>query len=250
MKEVVKKLELFIIILILLNVAAVIVGTVESLYKSYRVLFISFEVFSVVIFSIEYIIRLVFAPKRHEKDSPLIRHLAYIVSPMALIDLLALLPFYLPLLLPVDLRFLRALRLIRLLRVLKLTRYSRALRIIKRIFKLKQEELIIASSLGFGLLIFWSSFMYFLEHEAQPQAFASIPHAMWWGVATLTTVGYGDIYPITPLGKLCGALTAISCVGLFALPAGILASGFTEAIAQDDQEKQKPLICPHCGKPL
>lgn len=248
--EIRKKLELFIIILILLNVTAVIFGTIEPLYQSQKAFFIAFEVFSVAVFTIEYILRLIFVPKEQGNENPVWRRLRYIVSPLALIDLLALLPFYLPFLLPVDLRFLRGLRLIRLLRVLKLNRYTRAVNIIRRIVKLKQEELVIASSLGLGLLLFWSSFMYFLEHEAQPEAFASIPHAMWWGVATLTTVGYGDIYPITPLGKLCGALTAISCVGLFALPAGILASGFSEAIAQADKEKLAPRTCPNCGKSL
>ncbi len=250
-KELIKKLELLIIVLIILNVIAVIIGTLESLYDRYETFFVGFEVFSVAIFTVEYILRLIFVPKKDENDNPFIRRLVYIVSPLALIDLLALLPFYLPFLLPVDLRFLRGLRLIRLLRVLKLTRYSRALKIIKHILKTKQEELIIASSLGLGLLIFWSSFMYFLEHEAQPEAFASIPHAMWWGVATLTTVGYGDITPITPLGKFCGALTAISCVGLFALPAGIIASGFTQAINQvNEEEGTKLATCPHCGKSL
>ncbi len=249
-EKIVKKLELFIIILILLNVFVVIVGTVDSFYEQYERFFIGLEVISVIIFTVEYIIRLIFVPKNKGHANPLIRRLQYIVSPLALIDLLALLPFYLPFLLSVDLRFLRGLRLFRLVRILKLTRYSRAIKIIKYIFKEKQEELIIASSLGFILLLFWSSLMYFLEREAQPEDFASIPHAMWWGVATLTTVGYGDITPITPLGKFCGALTTISCVGLFALPAGIIASGFTGAIAQANKEEVEQFVCPHCGKSL
>ena len=249
-EKLVKKLELFIIILILLNVFVIIVSTVDSLYEQYEKFFTGFEVFSVAIFTIEYLLRLIFVPKNKGHANPLINRLQYIVSPLAVIDLLALLPFYLPFLFAVDLRVLRGLRLFRLVRILKLTRYSRAIKIIRNIVNAKQEELIIASSLGLVLLLFWSSLMYFLERQTQPEAFASIPHAMWWGVATLTTVGYGDITPMTALGKVCGALTAISCVGLFALPAGILASGFTGAISQVNKEESAQLICPHCGKDL
>ena len=98
----------------------------------------------------------------------------------------------------------------------------------------------------FSTIIVASSLVYFAEHRAQPEAFSSIPAAMWWGVVTLTTVGYGDVYPVTPIGKLLGGLMAILGIGLFALPAGILGAGFLEEM----QRKRSPRICPHCGKEL
>ncbi len=98
----------------------------------------------------------------------------------------------------------------------------------------------------FILLILASSLMYFVEHEAQPEVFSSIPSAMWWGVITLTTVGYGDVYPVTALGRFIGAIIAILGIGMFALPAGILASGFAKQLQRRHQHK----TCPHCGKDL
>ena len=148
-------------------------------------------------------------------------------TPMAMIDLLAILPFYLAFWVT-DLRFIRILRLLRIFRVIKVVRYSKALYTFGVVAKEKKEELVIVAVLG-GIAIFMASaLMYFVENEAQPNAFASIPHAMWWAVATLTTVGYGDITPITGLGKFLGAIIALVGIGMFALPAGILGSAFVE----------------------
>ena len=102
----------------------------------------------------------------------------------------------------------------------------------------------------FLLLIFAGSVMYYVEHDAQPKAFSSIMSSMWWGIATLTTVGYGDVYPITPLGKLFGSLIAILGIGMVALPAGILASGFSTELTEMTKEKSKIKKCPHCGKDI
>jgi voltage-gated potassium channel len=171
------------------------------------------------------------------------------LTPLALIDLLAIIPFYLPLLSP-QMRVGRALRLFRLFRVLKLNRYTDSLTIVVQVLRLKQEELILSLFVLSILLAIASSLIYFAEHQAQPDAFSSIPEAMWWGTITLTTVGYGDVYPVTLIGRILGAILAILGIGLFALPAGILASGFAEElqVRKSRQQPEQTRICPHCGE--
>ena len=163
-----------------------------------------------------------------------------------LIDLLSFLPFYLPLV-GMDLRIIRAVRLFRLFRLFKMGRYSQSLTKLANVIKSKKEELVITLFSGGVLLIIASSLMYFIEREAQPVVFGSIPNAMWWGAVTLTTVGYGDVYPVTLLGKFVGAFIAVLGIGLFALPAGIIASGFASEL---QKQKQKKIICPHFGKDI
>jgi voltage-gated potassium channel len=153
--------------------------------------------------------------------------LSYIFSFAMLIDLLALIPFYLTLV-PVDLRYLRIFRLFRFARIFKLSRYNKAIHSISIVIKNKKELLTIVFVLILFVLYIVSALMYFVENPAQPEAFSSILSTMWWGVATLTTVGYGDIYPITGLGKILGGIIAILGIGLFAIPTGIIASGFLE----------------------
>ncbi|GAA4334365.1 hypothetical protein GCM10023184_28350 [Flaviaesturariibacter amylovorans] len=147
----------------------------------------------------------------------------------AIVDVLAILPFYLPYLIGYDLRFIRLLRLTRLLRFFKLGRYVGAFRMIRQVFRAKKEELILSLSITLLLIVVASCIMYFVEHDAQPTKFSSIPETMWWSVATLTTAGYGDVYPVTMLGKTLTAIISILGVGMFALHAGILASGFSES---------------------
>ncbi len=230
--------DVFIVTLILLNVVAVILETVESLYQQYELLFIYFEYFSVAIFSIEYVIRVWACTIIDKYKHPFWGRLKYMASIEAIIDLLAILPFYIPKLFAVDARFLRILRLFRLLRVFKLGRYSYAFKSITNVVRNRKEELLTSLAFLLVILILASSMMYYIEHEAQPEAFTSIPATMWWAVATLTTVGYGDIFPITPLGKLLGAFIAILGVGLFALPAGIIATGFESEISRKDQRRK------------
>ncbi|MFL5788314.1 MAG: ion transporter [Flavisolibacter sp.] len=234
-----------IITLIILNTFAVILETVDWLYIKYKNWFIFFEVFSVTIFTIEYIIRVWTCTCIPKYSHPIKGRIKYILSPGALIDLIAILPFYLPLVYKFDLRFVRSLRLIRFIRFFKLSRYVHASRLIKEVFKLKKEELILSILLTIILIIVASSAMYFVEHDAQPDKFSSIPETMWWSVATLTTVGYGDIYPITVLGKTLTSVISILGIGMFALPAGILASGFS-----DQLKKKNNHCCPNCGHEL
>ncbi|MCR4428196.1 MAG: ion transporter [Caldiserica bacterium] len=242
-----KIFQFFIIGLIFLNVIAVILETEKGYSEKYPALFKDFEIFSVAIFTIEYLLRLWVCTLDERYKGPVKGRIRYALSPMALVDLIAILPFYLPMIIPFDLRFLRALRLFRFFRLLKIWRYSRALKVLGNVFREKKEELLVSVFSVIILLVLSSSLMYFVENEAQPETFSSIPRAMWWAVATLTTVGYGDMYPITPLGKLLGGIIALLGIGLFALPAGIIASGFAQEIRQEREEK---IVCPHCGREI
>jgi voltage-gated potassium channel len=165
---------------------------------------------------------------------------------MAIVDLLAILPAFLPLIFPLDLRIIRFLRLFRLFRLFKMSRYVDSLNSLDDVVRSKKEELTVTVVMIAMLLLFSSSLMYVVETEAQPDKFPDIPSAMWWGVATLTTVGYGDVFPVTPLGKVLGGFIAFLGIGMFALPTGILASGFAEEIRKR-HEKDKACACPHCG---
>ncbi|WP_071515781.1 ion transporter [Geitlerinema sp. PCC 9228] len=247
--------DIFLMGLIGFNIFFVIVGTVDSIAQRYDGFLKGFEVFSVAVFTIEYILRVWTCTLYHQFAHPIWGRIHYIFTPLALIDLLAIAPFYLPLLFP-DLRFLRALRLFRLFRLLKMGRYSQTLKGLARVLKAKREDLVISFFTISILLVFSSSLIYFVEHEAQPEAFPNIPASMWWGVVTLTTVGYGDVYPITPIGKVLGAALAVLGIGIFALPAGILASGFAEELEKRRERRSRTQqiaaekFCPHCGKRL
>ena len=205
--------DIFIIVLIILNVLAVIVDTVQSIHLKFGDYFYVFEVFSVVVFTIEYILRVWSCTVNPKFQGPIVGRIRFMLTPLAIIDLLAFLPFYLPMLIPFDLRFLRAIRLIRILRLFKLGRYTESVMQFSRVLKAKRAELLTAVFIIFVLLIVASSLLFYVEHTAQPEKFSSIPEAMWWGVVTLTTVGYGDIYPVTGLGKFLGAI--ISLLGGF-----------------------------------
>jgi voltage-gated potassium channel len=239
--------DVFLITLIILNVVAVFLETVQSLYVRYSSVFHAFDVFSVAVFTIEYLLRIWTCTLNPNYQRPVLGRIKFILTPLALIDLFAFLPFYLPLLLPFDLRFLRTFRLVRILRVLKIGRYSESLRLFGRVLNSRKAELLTSVFVIFILLIVSSSFLYQCEHKAQPEKFMNIIEALWWGVVTLTTVGYGDIYPITPLGKIAAGIISILGIGLFALPAGILSAGFIEEMRK---KKATPKTCPHCGANL
>ena len=236
-KTVERRLAIALMALIVANGLAVILETVQPLEERFSGLFYGFEIFSVTVFSVEYLLRVWAADADPKYKGAITGRVRYIVSPMALIDLLAILPFFLPLALTLDLRVLRLLRLFRLFRLLKMTRYVQSLHTFHRVFVAKKEELLITALMLCILLVLASSAMYAVENEAQPDKFSSIPATLWWGVVTFTTIGYGDVYPVTPAGKVIGGLFAVLGIGLFALPAGILASGFTEELRKDKDRK-------------
>lgn len=231
-----------IMLLIIANVIAVMLETVDPIYTAYGRELYLFEIVSVAVFTVEYGGRLWAATEHPDYTHWLWGRLRYAISPYMLIDLIAILPFYFVAV--GDTRMLRALRLLRFMRLLKLTRYSESLQLLKDAAYMKREELIITGFVGVILLLLSSSMMYFAERTAQPEEFSSIPAALWWGVITLTTVGYGDIHPVTTPGQVIGATVAVIGVGLFALPASILASGLIEAA------RGETVSCPHCGEDI
>jgi voltage-gated potassium channel len=241
-----KVVNAIIVSLIVANTLAVILETVDSFYAKYQMAFEYFELFSVVIFTIEYILRVWSITESENYQSAITGRLRFMSSPGAIVDLLAIIPFYFPLKTLFDLRFLRLFRLIRFFRFFKLARYLNASKIIRRVFTSKKEELVLSFVITLFLIVISASVMYFIEHDAQPDKFSSIPETMWWSVATLTTVGYGDVYPITITGKILASFISILGIGMFALPAGILASGFSEEFKNTRQKR----MCPHCGEVL
>lgn len=247
--QVSKCFDIFLLSLIFLNLVAVALETVDTLFEQYRLWFRGFEIFSVAVFTVEYLLRVWSCTAKKAYQHPIWGRLKFMITPLAIIDLLAIIPFYLPLLSP-QMRMGRALRLFRLFRVFKLNRYTDSLNLLLRVLRLRKEELILSLFVLAILLSIASSLIYFVEHSAQPEAFSSIPQAMWWGTITLTTVGYGDVYPVTLLGRILGGALAVLGVGLFALPAGILASGFSEELQARKEKKQKIQgnVCPHCGQ--
>jgi len=252
-----KRVDIFIIILILLNILAVILESVQWLKSDYETVFANIEKFSIAFFSIEYLLRIWSITEQEKYASPFTGRLKYMFSFYSMVDLAAVIPAYIPLLITVDARVLRGIRILRLFRILKLSRYNKAFSQIQYVLKSAKEELVISLCGVLTLLVIASCLMYFIEHDVQPEAFSSIPATMWWGVATLTTVGYGDVYPITAIGKLIGGIMAILGVGLFALPAGILANGFGQAIAksqelekQDKWSQEHELTCKNCGQKI
>ncbi len=239
--------DMFIIALICLNVVVLIVETVEEIQVVSPLAFRVFDTVSVAIFTIEYVLRVWSCTSDEKYRHPVWGRLRFAVTPVVFIDLLAIVPFYVALLAPValDLRVLRFLRAVRLLaRIARLSRYSSGLRTSVGVINAKRAELITVIVFLSILLLMASSLMYFAENEAQPDKFANIPQAMWWSIITLTTVGYGDAVPITVTGRFLAGVIAILGIGLFALPAGILGSGFMEEMSK---RRQGPTVCPHCG---
>ena len=236
----------FIMFMIVLNVIAVILETVQSLATSFAFLFHIFEVISVFVFTIEYSLRLWACTADPKYQHSIKGRLKFATTFFAIIDLITILPFFFPLPTNIDTRIIRGLRLVRLGRLFKLGRYSESLRTFSNVLGRKKEELVTAWVMMLLMLVLSSSLMYFVEHDKQPEAFSSIPASMWWGVSTLTTVGYGDVHPKSALGQFLGAIVALIGVGLFAMPTGILGSGFVEEMQK--KEHVDPRFCPHCGK--
>jgi voltage-gated potassium channel len=238
--------DISILTLIFLNVGAVVVGTVGAVADRWGNVLWWFELFSVTVFTGEYVGRVWSCTAGPSCHGAIRGRLEFMARPMSIIDVLAVLPFYLPFF-GADLRILRALRLFRIVRIAKVGRYYSSLSLIKRVFASKKEELVLTTFLMLMLLVISGSVMYYCEHDDQPDAFPNIPATLWWAVATLTTVGYGDIYPITIVGKVMGSVIAVLGIGMFALPTGILGAGFVEAI---QERKSGVRRCPHCGKSL
>lgn len=216
--------DLVIQALIVLSLVAFSVETLPNLPRGVQHSLGIFEVLVVAVFTAEYLLRLIVARQK----------LRFVFSFYGLVDLLAILPFYLSL--GIDLRSIRVVRLLRLFRAFKLVRYSRAARRYHRALVLVREELILFSVAAAMLLYITAVGIYYFEHETQPEAFASVFHALWWALITLTTVGYGDVYPVTMGGKAFTALVVIVGLGVVAVPTGLVASALSSARAEDEKE--------------
>ena len=244
--------DYFIVILISLNVVSVFIETFD-LPLFYANILRKFEIFSIIIFTIEYILRLCTSTLLYPDKNSFVARVKYIFSLMAIIDLLSILPFYLPFFFNVDLRVLRALRLVRLLRIFKANRYTHAIQKVLFVIKNKSTELISSIFVIFILMLISSVLMYSVESPVQPEVFKNGFSGLWWAVATFTTVGYGDIYPITSVGRFLSAIIALLGIGLVAVPTGIVTSGFMEASSKEDDEnsqQDEKHFCPYCGKNL
>lgn len=225
-------LDWVIVSLILISVAAVMLETVSDWGAEYRRWFMLVETCSVVAFTVEYILRVwvsVEEPAKRNKAAWQVR-LRYLVRPLALIDLIAIAPFYLAMLGLLPGSELLLLRLVRLLRILKLAHYSRAMKTFLAVLRTEWRALAFAFSMVAIMLVLSSALVYHFERTVQPAAFSSIPQSLWWAMATMTTVGYGDIVPVTPAGRVIGGVVMLTGIGLFGLWTGIIASGFSEEI--------------------
>jgi voltage-gated potassium channel len=240
-----RRVNIILMLGILVSVVVATLDTIPSVAAEYGGILSRIEYICVAIFCVEYVLRIWTSTVHERYAHPVLGRLLYMLRPLMLIDLLSILPAFLPIL-TADLLVLRSIRLLRLMRILKLGRYSKGFVLVADVLHGKRDELLAATSMLLFLLFFSSSVMFFVEREAQPQTFKSIMDALWWGVSTITSVGYGDILPVTPAGKVLGGIVQILGVGLFAIPAGVFAAGFTEEI---NRKKSPPRdVCPHCGK--
>lgn len=190
----------------------------------------------IILFTLEYLGRIWVATLLYPELSPGKARLKFMTSTNGIIDLMAILPFYIPMAMHLDLRALRLLRMTRLLRIFKLHRFNNALYVLSTIIKEKKTDLIMTGFITITLIVISSFTMFFVENEAQPDKFNNIFSALWWAVATLTTVGYGDIYPITDMGRFISGIIALLGIGLIALPTGIISAGFMERIHRINKE--------------
>jgi voltage-gated potassium channel len=221
--------QTFIMALIAVNVCTSILETEETVRQLAPALFVWVENLSVAVFTLEYLGRLWCCTVNERYAHPVWGRLRAATEVMAIIDLLAIAPFYLQAVIPnLDLRFVRALRLFRLFRIFKLGRWSSSFQTIVHVVKSRYEELAISMLIVAIATVLSGSVMWMIEAEAQPEHFRSIPAGIWWAIISITTIGYGDVAPITPLGKAVGGVIAVLGICIFALPVGVLGAGFVE----------------------
>lgn len=211
--------------LIILNATAVALESVKSLQAVYGRIFFWIEAISTALFAVEYVARLWVCVEQKHLSRPVGGRLRYALQPLALFDLLVVVTYFAP----VDLRFLRVARMVRLLKVLNLDEFDEALGRIAMSLRKRRALLVVSVTLMLVCVYVASAILYQVERGAQPDTFTSIPATFWWALETLTTIGYGDITPITPFGKACTGLIAIFGIGVFALPSAIVTAAVIEA---------------------
>ena len=243
-----KGVDTALMLLIVANVAAIVASTERGLHEGAVQALFYFEVASFSIFAVEYLLRVWCCTASPEYSHPIAGRLRYMSRPLMLADATAVLSFFIVMMLPTGLD-LGALRVLRLLsRLVSLARYSAGMQAVAAVASSRKSELLAVASVIGVLLMLASSLIYIVEHAAQPDKFSSIPASMWWGIITVTTVGYGDVAPITPLGRLLAGIIALLSIGIFALPAGILGAGFLDQLHR--RHPHASAACPHCGEQL
>ncbi|MGB5585920.1 MAG: ion transporter [Gammaproteobacteria bacterium] len=220
-------INVLLMLLIMSNVLAVILASDREIYLEFQSLFDNFELLSIAIFTLEYLFRAWTCVEDPRYQSPVSGRLKYLCSPMAIVDLIAVLPFYLGMIFDIDARILRVLRLFR---IFKLSRHFSAMSVLLTVIRTELPTLVSAIFIMLVLVVLASAGMFLVERDVQPGTFGTIPRAMWWATITLTTVGYGDVVPVTAAGKALGIFITILGVGMAALPAGIIASGFNREV--------------------
>ena len=242
--------DVALLVLIMSNVAALVVSTDRRIYEAAPNFFLWFEGVSFCIFAVEYMLRVWACTAEPGYEKPVTGRLRYMMRPLMISDAVAVFSFFIILAVPpdsgVNLGVLRALRLIS--RTARLARYSPGMQALTLAVSSRRNELLAVVSVVGALLILASSLMYYVEQAAQPDKFSSIPATMWWGIITVTTVGYGDVAPVTPLGRFLAGVISLLGIGIFALPAGILGSGFMEQVGRRRYGAAR--TCPHCGKEI
>ena len=228
--------------LILLSVVIVFLATFDMPPRVLRALAI-FESVASIVFTVEYLLRIATADFLYPESGMIASRARYIISPMAIIDLAAILPFWLPMFLPGTMLGIRAFRLFRLLRIFKLNRYFDAMRSLGEVIASKKRELLGSLFFVAILMLIASLLMYSAEHDAQPKVFCNAFSGLWWAVATLTTVGYGDIYPVTALGRFLGSVIAFAGIAAVAIPTGVISSGLVERMQHGKAESVKQNDC-------
>lgn len=234
-----------IMILIALSVISIILESFENIAARHQTVLRMFEAITVIIFTVEYMLRIWTADYLYPKAKH--PRLKYVFSFMAVVDLFAILPFFLPFF-SADLRFLRMLRLFRLfrlLRVFKLGRYFDALHVIVKVIRESGTQLVMAAVICFFVMLFSAIVMYTVENPEQPDQFPNVISSLWWAICTLTTVGYGDVYPVTAIGKFLTSLISVAGIGIIAIPTGIIAAGFNRVISREKEksESEKAQTC-------
>lgn len=237
-----------IVISILLNLFIAIFSTYDA-SKNYSTILYLVETITVFIFTIEYILRIWTAEYLHPLTTPTKARIKYFFSASGVIDFLSFAPYYIPtIIIPGGVIAFRMFRVVRILRLFRINKYNDSLNIISITLKRKKKLLLSSVFIILVLMISSSILMYNLEHEAQPDVFKNAFSGFWWASATLLTVGYGDIYPVTTAGRVLGIILTFLGVGMVAIPTGILSAGFVQRVSYLEGKDKK--FCPHCGKKL
>jgi len=217
-------------ILILLSIVSIIAESIEDFNMKYGKYLDMFETFTYIVFSGEYVYRVLEAVLKKSWKS-------YVFSFFGIIDLLAIIPFLLPFLITVDSRSVRVLRLVRLVNIIKIGRHNKAVNTLITVVRSVRVEVGITLFTSIIAVVFAGILMYYAEHESQPEIFKDMLQSIWWAVATLTTIGYGDIYPVTGLGKLIASSLAFIGIGLVAIPAGLISAAYVEELNKSKSSK-------------